>query len=91
MTAATAAETAAWNVASSNRRVGFLPADGLRFFGGMVFPTRKGTQADERRWLTLDVSILTILGINFSRASDIGCLSVDLHPYDVVLVIKVGV
>ena len=39
----------------------------------------------------MDVSILTIIGINFSRASDIGCLSVDLHPYDVVRVFKVGV
>ena len=26
-----------------------------------------------------------------SRASDVGCVSVDLHPYDVVLEIKVGV
>ena len=91
MAAATAAETAVWKVASSSRRVGFLLVDWLRLLGGMVFPIRKGTQADERRWLTLDISILTMLGLNFSRASDIGCLSVDLHPYDVVLVFKVGV
>lgn len=37
MTAATASETAAWNVASSNKRAGFLLVDWLRFFGGMVF------------------------------------------------------
>ena len=91
MTAATAAETAAWNVASSNKRVGFLLVDWLCFFGGMVFPTRKGIQDNERRWLTLDISVPTALGIIFSRASGTGCLSVDLHPYDVVLVIKVGV
>ena len=65
MTAATAAETATWNVASSNKRVGFLLADWLRFFGGMVVPTREGIQDDERRWLVLDISFLTVLGINF--------------------------
>ena len=60
---------------------------GYASFGGMVFYMER----NERRWLALDISILTALGINFSRASDIGCLSVDLHPYDVVLVFKVGV
>ena len=60
--------------------------DWLRFFGGMVFPTRKGIKDNERRWLTLDISVLNVLGINFSRALGTGRLSVDLHPYDVVRV-----
>ena len=48
-------------------------------------------QSNERRWLTLDISVPNVLGKNFSRALGIGRLSVDLHPYDVVLEIEVGV
>lgn len=91
MTAATAAETAAWNVASSNMRAGFFACGLVTLLRWHGFPTRKGIQGNERRWLTLDISVLNVLGINFSRASGTGCLSVDLHPYDVVRVIKVRV